>query len=109
MFEQVITALYDSFIHLTTMQEARDVYYTAHYNPQYSVQGLYDTLKDHAQNMSVYPDLYNLMDTFLCGIPEMMHVEMFKNGLTPEANMVDDFVAEGKAIEEAAKTQEHYK
>ena len=35
--------------------------------------------------------------------------EMLKNGLMSEANTVDDFIAEGKAIEEAAKTQEHYK
>ena len=33
-FEQVIMGLYDRFIHLTTMQEARDMYYTAQYNPQ---------------------------------------------------------------------------
>jgi hypothetical protein len=64
-FEQVITGLYDWFVHLTTMQEARDAYYTACYSAQLSVQGFYDTLCDHAQNMSVYPDAYNLMDTFL--------------------------------------------
>ena len=78
-------------------------------HPQCRVQGFYDTLKDHAQNMSVYPDLYNIMDTFLHGIPEMMCVEMFKNGLTPEANTANDFVAEGKVIEEATKTQDHYR
>ena len=59
--------------------------------------------------MSVYPDLYNLMDMFLHGVLETMHTEMFKNGLTPEANTVDDFIAEGKAIEEATKTQDHYR
>jgi len=91
------------------MQEAQDVYYTTRYNPQYGVQGFYDTLMDHAQNMLVYPDSYNLMDMFLHGIRETMHMEMFKNGLTPEANTVDNFIAEGKAIEEAMKTQGHYR
>ena len=91
------------------MQEAWDTYYTAHYAPQYGVQGFYDTLMDHTQNMLVYPNSYNLMDTFFHGLPESMHAKMLKNGLTPEANTVEDFIAEGKAIEEANKTQEHYK
>ena len=108
-FEQVITGLYDRFIHLTMMQEVWDTYYTACYNPQYGMQEFYDTLMDHAQNMSVYPDSYNLMDTFRHGLPASMHAEMLKNGLTPEANTVEDFIAEGKAIEEATKMQEHYK
>ena len=91
------------------MQEAWDAYYTACYNSQYRVQGFYDTLMDHAQNMLVYPNSYNIMDMFLCGLQESMHAKRLKNGLTPEANMVKDFMAEGNAIEEAAKTQEHYK
>ena len=38
-FEQVITGLYDHFIHLMMMKEAWDAYYTTHYTPQYGVQG----------------------------------------------------------------------
>lgn len=90
------------------MQEARDAYYTACYSPQFGIQGFYNTLIDHAQNMSVFPDNYNLMDTFLHGIPKEMRAKMLKNGLTPEANTIEDFVTEGKAIEEAMKAMEHY-
>jgi hypothetical protein len=107
-FEQVITGLYNRFVHATTMQEARDAYATARYTSQLGIQGFYDTLIDHAQNMSVYPDAYNIMDTFLKGIPSEMHVEMLRNGLTPEANTVKDFVAEAKALESAGKTEKHY-
>jgi hypothetical protein len=103
-FEQVITGLYDWFVHSTTMQEARDVYYTAHYSAQLGVQGFYDILCDHAQNMSVYPNTYNLMDTFLHGLPKEMWSEVLKNGLMPEANTIEDFVADGKVIEDAMKT-----
>jgi hypothetical protein len=106
--EQVITGLCDQFVHSTTMKEARDAYYTARYSTQLSVQGFYDALCDHAQNMSVYPNAYNLMDTFLCGLPKEMRSEMLKNRLMPEANTIKDFVAEGKAIEDATKTMDHY-
>ena len=46
----------------------------------------------------------NIMDTFLCGLPK----EMLKNGLTPEANTVEDFISEGKALEATMKTMDHY-
>jgi hypothetical protein len=58
--------------------------------------------------MSVYPDAYNIMDTFLLGIPSKIHVKMLRNGLTPEVNTVKDFVAEAKALEAAAKMEKHY-
>ena len=58
--------------------------------------------------MLVYPDADNLMDTFLQGLPKEMRSEMLKNGLTPEANTIEDFIAEGKAIEDTMKTMDHY-
>ena len=107
-FEDVIIGLYDRFTYPTTMQEAWDAYVAAKYSSELGIQGFYDTLIDHAQNMSVYPDAYNIMDMFLCGLPKEMHTKMLENGLTPEANMVDDFVSEGKALEAAMKTMDHY-
>ena len=90
------------------MQEACDAFAMARYTPQYGVQGFYDTLIDQAQNMSVYPDAYSIMNTFLWGLPWEMHTEMLKNGLSPESNTVEDFVAAGKALEAATKTVDHY-
>jgi hypothetical protein len=107
-FEEVILGLYDRFTHPTTMQDARDAYTSTKYSPQLGIQGFYDTLIDHAQNMSVYPDPYNIMDTFLRGLPKDMRTKMLENGLTPEANTVEDFVSEGKALESAMKTMNHY-
>lgn len=90
------------------MQEARDEYAMAKYSGQLGIQGFYDMLINHAQNMSVYPNVYNIMDTLLCGLPKEMCTKMLENGLTPEANTVDNFVSEGKALEAAMKTMEHY-
>jgi hypothetical protein len=90
------------------MQEARDMYYTAHYFTQLGVQGFYNTLCNHAQNMSVYSKTYNLMDTFLHGLPKEMQSEMLKNELMPEANTIEDFIVEGKAIKDAMKTMDYY-
>jgi hypothetical protein len=58
--------------------------------------------------MSAYPNTYNLMDTFLHGLPKEMWSEMLKNRLMPKANTIEDFVAEGKVIEDTMKTMDHY-
>ena len=106
--KDVILGLYDQFTHPTTMQDAHDAYTSTKYLPQLGIQGFYDTLIDHAQNMSVYLDAYNIMDTFLRGLPKDMCTKMLENGLMPEANTVEDFVSEGKALESAMKPMNHY-
>ena len=58
--------------------------------------------------MSVYPNTYNIMNIFLCGLPKEMQTKMLKNGLIPKANTVDNFISEEKALEAAIKTMEHY-
>ena len=37
-----------------------------------------------------------------------MRTKMLENGLMPEANTIEDFVSEGKALESAMKTMNHY-
>ena len=56
----VIIGLYDQFMHPTMMQDAHEVYSATCYSDKLGIQGYYDTLIDHAQNMSVYPDAYTV-------------------------------------------------
>ncbi|KAF5366917.1 hypothetical protein D9615_010716 [Tricholomella constricta] len=108
-FEDVILGLYDRFVQPSTMQDAREDFYDATYNESIGVQGFYDELMDHAQNMAVFPDKYTVRDTFLEGIPKDMLVALIKEGgLSPEINTVDEFVSEAKAYESASKTAAHY-
>ncbi|KAF5381784.1 hypothetical protein D9615_005370, partial [Tricholomella constricta] len=108
-FEDVILGLYDRFVQPSTMQDAREDFYDATYNESIGVQGFYDELMDHAQNMAVFPDEYTVRDTFLEGIPKDMLVALIKEGgLSPEINTVDEFVSEAKAYESASKTAAHY-
>ena len=93
-------------MHPTTMQDACKAYATTHYSDKLGIQGYYDTLIIHAQNMSVYQNAYNIIDTFLHGLPKEMHTKMLENGLTPEANTVEDFISEGKALEATTHTME---
>ena len=93
-FKGVLTRLYDRFVHPSTLQDARRDFQSAKYTEKLGVQGFYDTLNDHAQNMAVYPDGYTMLETFLDGIPADMHRYLIReDGLSPEVNNVEEFVA----------------
>jgi hypothetical protein len=63
---------------------------------------------DHAQNMVIFPDAYQIMERFLSGILEDIREKIFKCGLSPEVNTIDDFVACAKAIEISKKMAAYY-
>jgi len=100
-FCDVLEGLYDRFIHASSMQDAREGFRKVTYSAANGIQSFYDTLLEHAQNMSVYPDDYSILELFLTGIPPWMASKMFEDfGLSPESNTLDDFVAMAKAIEQ---------
>jgi len=71
--------MYERFIHPTSMQDTREGFRNTKYTPTLGVQGFYDTLLDHAQNMAVYPDGYTILEEFLRGLPLAMTTKMFKD------------------------------
>jgi hypothetical protein len=89
------------------MQDVHSAFFTAHYSEDKGIQGFYDTLVDHAQNMAVYPDAYQIIEMFLKGIPPYIGKCMIK-GLSPEINMIDNFVAEAKRHKSAKKMLDYY-
>uniref|UniRef100_A0A8H8CD88 CCHC-type domain-containing protein n=1 Tax=Psilocybe cubensis TaxID=181762 RepID=A0A8H8CD88_PSICU len=108
-FEEVILALYERFVHPTSMQDAREAFRTATFNPKKGVQAFYDTILEHAQNMYKYPDQYSILEVFLSGIPRAMRSHLIRNdGLSPEVNSVDEFVGLAKLYEECQKTNAYY-
>ncbi|TFK58336.1 hypothetical protein BDN72DRAFT_914011 [Pluteus cervinus] len=108
-FEEVILGLYSRFVHASTTQDARSRFYRTRYSTRTGVQGYYETLLSHAQNMVVYPDQYTLISTFLRGLPEGLKVELIKTkGLVPEVHRVEEFVSAAKAWEEANQTYEYF-
>ena len=90
------------------MQDVCKEFLSVSYNTTTSIQGYYDILIDHAQNMVIYPDDYQIMERFLNGIPDDIQEKVFDCGLSPEVNTIDDLVACAKAIEITKKTTVHY-
>ena len=108
-FEEVILGLYDRFVHPSTMQDAQEEFLCAKYKAEMGIQGFYDNIMDHAQNMAVHPDEYQIMEVFLKGVPTTICDKLFENGLSLEVNTIDDLVSCAKAIEMAHKTAEYYR
>ena len=59
--------------------------------------------------MVIFPDKYQVTDKFLSRIPEDIQEEVFKCGLSPEVNSIDDLVACAKAIKISIKMVAYYK
>ncbi|KAG6895554.1 hypothetical protein C0992_000656 [Termitomyces sp. T32_za158] len=109
MFKDVILELYNQFVSASTMQEAWEVFIATVYTNKLGVQGFYDTLIDHTQNMSIYPDNWVMIDTFLRGIPDAMRESHICNdGLSPEVNTMEEFVAHALQYKQAHKIAKHF-
>jgi hypothetical protein len=109
-FCDVVTGLYDRYILPTSMQDARENFRKVRYTTALGVQGFYDALLEHAQNMAVYPDSYTILEEFMAGIPQAMLTRCFReHRLTAESNSLDDWVGAAKEIERCDKTESYYK
>lgn len=109
-FCDVVTGLYDRYILPTSMQDAREGFRKVRYTAALGVQGFYDSLLEHAQNMAVYPDNYTILEEFMAGLPPSTLTRCFRDHrLTAEANSLDDWVGAAKEIERCDKTESYYK
>ena len=90
------------------MQDACIAFNNTVYKSSQGIQGYYDTLLGHAQNMPEYPDAHRLVTTFLKGLPESMRKKPLEEGLDPTTNSIDDFVAFAKLQEASHKAIDYF-
>ena len=102
-FESAILELYNRFVSPSSMEDAVQDFWNATYDPTKGVQGFYDTLMVHAQNMPEYPDRHQLVEAFLSGLPQEMATYVLSEGLNMTSSPVEDFVSTAKAYEEIVK------
>ncbi|KAG6858786.1 hypothetical protein C0995_013921 [Termitomyces sp. Mi166 len=86
-FKEVLIGLYNHFVNVAMMQEAREAFQTTVYDARMGVQTFYKELIGHAQNMAMYLNEFTIWETFLDGIPaEMRRMLIHDNNLSPEVN-----------------------
>ncbi|KAG6877471.1 hypothetical protein C0992_009899, partial [Termitomyces sp. T32_za158] len=108
-FKEVLIGLYNHFVNAATMQEACEAFRTAVYDARTGIQTFYDDLVGHVQNMAIYPDEFTIRETFLDRIPaEMRRALICDDNLSPEVNIVTEFLAYAIRYEQSARTATHY-
>ena len=109
-FRDVIHGLYTRFVHPSSMQDARESLNKVEYSQKEGIQGLYDSMQEHAGGMAVYPDDYTMLAIFLGKIPPYMMTELLNTrGLTPEVNTLSEFVANAIDVEQRRRNEEYYR
>jgi hypothetical protein len=78
------------------------------YSEEKGIQEFYNSMIDHAQNMAIYSDAYQIVETFLWDTSAYIHEHMIKDGLSPKVHTIDDFIAEAKKHEAAKKILDYY-
>ncbi|KAF5381373.1 hypothetical protein D9615_008424 [Tricholomella constricta] len=107
-FEDVVLGLYDQFVLPSTMQDARNDFNAVTYSASKGIQGLYDDLVDHAMNMAARTDDWTFLEKFLKTLPREMRKALFDDGLSPEINMAQEFLAVGLAHQATQKTADYF-
>ncbi|KAF5372743.1 hypothetical protein D9615_010099 [Tricholomella constricta] len=107
-FEDVILGLYDRFVLPSTMQDARNDFNAVTYSASKGIQGLYDDLVDHAMNMAARTDDWTFLEKFLKTLPRDMRKALFDDGLSPEINTAQEFLAVGLAHQATQKTADYF-
>jgi hypothetical protein len=91
------------------MQDARENLNKVTYSIKDGIQGLYDSMLEHAGGMAMFPDDYSMLSIFLDKIPATMLTELLNcRGLTPEVNTLPEFVANAIDIEQWSGNKAYY-
>ncbi|KAF5377954.1 hypothetical protein D9615_006775 [Tricholomella constricta] len=90
------------------MQDARNDFNAVTYSASKGIQGLYDDLVDHAMNMAARTDDWTFLEKFLKTLPREMRKALFDDGLSPEINTAQEFLAVGLAHQATQKTADYF-
>ncbi|KAJ3574749.1 hypothetical protein NP233_g1560 [Leucocoprinus birnbaumii] len=108
-FEEALFNLYDRFMQPTATHEAQKHLDALRYSPNHGIQAYYDKMVEYALAMSTYPDNMYMVKKFISGLP--IHIRknlIVQEGLQPEVNSIDEFVAYAVSYESRLQLDSYY-
>ncbi|KAF5381119.1 hypothetical protein D9615_003859 [Tricholomella constricta] len=106
--KDVITGLYDRFIHEASLQDAYVGFEGATYNNEGGISEFFHQLKRYAERMAMQPDPYTFKRRFLLGIPRYLRKEILSRGFTAETSRMSEILEAGMKVEQANRVLRGY-
>jgi hypothetical protein len=107
-FKDVITGLYDRFIHESSIQDATQKFYSVKYTTDGGVYGYYHELQRYALRMIHEPDSYTFNTQLMMGLPSGILQSVVDKGITAETSVLEDILYMAKSVEEGNKVLRCY-
>ncbi|KAF5378265.1 hypothetical protein D9615_008695 [Tricholomella constricta] len=107
-FKDVITGLYDRFIHEASLQDAYVGFERAVYSADGGINEFFHQLKRYAERMVMPPDPYTFKRRFMTGIPRYLRKEILNRGFTAETSRMREILEAGLKIEQANRVLRGY-
>jgi len=107
-FKDVITGLYDQFIHKSSIQDATQKFYSVKYAMDGGVYGHYHELQRYASRMIHEPDSYTFNTQLMMGLLSSILRSVMDKGVTAEMSALEDILYMAKSVEEGNKVLRCY-
>jgi hypothetical protein len=107
-FKDVITSLYDQFVHESSIQDATQKFYSVKYTTDGGVYGYYHELQRYASRMIHEPDWYTFNTQLMMGLPSGILRSVVDKGVTAETSALEDILYMAKSVEEGNKVLRRY-
>jgi hypothetical protein len=107
-FKEVISGIYDRFLHELSIQDVTERFYETRYDPKLGVLVFYNTLTMYAGKMIHLPDPYTFKLHVIDRLPKEMVRELFCNKISVEQSKMDNIIVGAMDFEETQRLQDHY-
>jgi hypothetical protein len=107
-FKDVITGLYDQFIHESSIQDATQKFYSVKYTTDGGVFGFYHELERYALRMIHEPDSYMFNTQLMMGLLSNMIRSVVDKGVTAETSTLNEILHMAKCVKEGTKVIQRY-
>jgi len=102
-FKDVITGLYDWFIHESSIQDVTQKFYSVKYTTDGGVYGFYHELECYVLRMIHVPNSYMFNTQLMMGLPASMIRSVVDKGVTAETSSLNEILHMAKHVEEGNK------
>ena len=108
-FKNVITGLYDQFIHDNATNDATEKFWRAEYNAKEGVMSFYHKLERYAARMICAPDRFTFKPQLLAGLPTSITSFILERGCSAETSTTDTLLHYACSAETVERTKKRLK